>query len=195
MDDCVGVIDECGVYGTSHLRLWVCRHPEDVRLLRKPNGPRRGMAGIASTTTTWTESATTSRRTDAPTLYENYDPDAMADDELLVSMRGAVNVNVFDWNQDGITSIDLLMMLSVYGDTDADFDGVWDSIDLCVDLDACNYGNDPSTECLYLDALGNCGGDYDDDAVLDNLCDDEDLCTDPALATPCPANPACTSTH
>ena len=50
------------------------------------------------------------------------------------------------------------MMLSVYGDTDVDLDGIWDSSDVCVDLEACNYSVDPSEPCSYIDVLGVCGG-------------------------------------
>ena len=46
------------------------------------------------------------------------------------------------------------MMLSVYGDTDVDLDGVWDSGDDCVDTNACNYANNPSEPCAYIDILG-----------------------------------------
>ena len=185
VDECVGVIDECGVCnGLGAIYDCGCADiPEgDCDCF----GNQMDLAGICGGDC-FDDDDMDGICDDIETygctypLAENYDPNAMADDgSCLFPCEGAVNVNVFDWNQDGsITSIDLLMMLSVYGDTDADFDGVWDSIDLCVDLDACNYDNDSSTECLYLDALGNCGGDCDDDADLDNLCDDEDLCTDP----------------
>ena len=54
----------------------------------------------------------------------------------LVTMTPAPlrrNINVFDWDEDyAVTVTDFLMMLSVYGDVDVDFDGVWDSGDLCV---------------------------------------------------------------
>jgi hypothetical protein len=105
----------------------------------------------------------------------------MADDgSCLFPCEGVVNTNIFDWNEDGtITSIDLIMMLSVYGDTDVDFDGVWDSVDFCVDTNACNYDDDPSTSCAYLDALGLCGGGCAGDVDSDNLCDDVDDCVDP----------------
>ena len=58
--------------------------------------------------------------------------------------------NPYDGNGDGNVSInDFLEMLSVFGDTDADSDGVWDSLDDCVDLAACNYATDPSEPCTY----------------------------------------------
>ena len=72
---------------------------------------------------------------------------------------GEVNTNVFDWNGDYNVSIaDFLMMLSVFGDTDVDLDGVWDSSDECIDLEACNYNANPTEPCEYLDSCGVCGG-------------------------------------
>ena len=64
-------------------------------------------------------------------------------DSCIFPCEGAVNINVFDWDEDyAVTVTDFLMMLSVYGDVDVDFDGVWDSGDLC-NIEACNY-DDPS---------------------------------------------------
>ena len=68
------------------------------------------------------------------------------------------------------------MMLSVYGDVDVDLDGVWDSGDLCVDTNACNYANDPSEPCAYIDVLGICGGGCAADEDADGVCDDVDDC-------------------
>lgn len=65
-----------------------------------------------------------------------------------------------DYEQDyaiGIT--DILAILGVFGATDADQDGLWDSSDLCEDLEACNYDADPTEPCLYEDAFGVCGGE------------------------------------
>jgi hypothetical protein len=57
--------------------------------------------------------------------------------------------NTFDNNSDGAVTInDLLDLLGVFGDSDTDSDGIWDSVEECVDLSACNF----------IDALGNCGG-------------------------------------
>ncbi|MDA1243081.1 MAG: hypothetical protein O2947_08010, partial [Bacteroidetes bacterium] len=53
---------------------------------------------------------------------------------------------------------DILGILSLFGEVDEDQDGVWDSNDLCLDLDACNFNANPSEDCLYLDAFGVCGG-------------------------------------
>ena len=66
-----------------------------------------------------------------------------------------INANVFDWDGDyNVTVTDFLMMLSVYGDTDIDLDGIWDSSDVCVDLEACNYSAEPSEPCAYIDVPG-----------------------------------------
>ena len=65
-----------------------------------------------------------------------------------------------DYEQDyaiGIT--DVLAILGIFGATDADQDGIWDSSDLCEDLDACNFDADPTEPCLYEDAFGVCGGE------------------------------------
>ncbi|MDA9835733.1 hypothetical protein N9C00_02130 [Flavobacteriales bacterium] len=85
--------------------------------------------------------------------------------------------NTYDGNDDGNVSIsDFLELLSLFGDTDVDADGVWDSLDDCLDLAACNYFADPSEFCQYLDVIGVCGGDcwLDDDSDL--ICDDVDEC-------------------
>jgi uncharacterized protein (TIGR02145 family) len=85
--------------------------------------------------------------------------------------------NPYDGNGDGNVSIgDFLEMLAVFGDTDTDSDGVWDSLDTCVDLAACNYANDPSEPCTYIDVLGVCGGGCDGDGDDDGICDSEDDC-------------------
>ena len=60
-----------------------------------------------------------------------------------------------DGNADGLIGVeDLLDLLSVYGDTDLDSDGVWDSIDDCLDLEACNYDANPTEPCGYIDTSG-----------------------------------------
>jgi len=85
--------------------------------------------------------------------------------------------NPYDGDGDGNVSIgDFLEMLAVFGDTDTDFDGVWDSLDDCVDLAACNYANDPSEPCAYIDVLGVCGGGCEGDGDDDGICDSEDDC-------------------
>ena len=85
--------------------------------------------------------------------------------------------NPYDGNGDGNVSIgDFLEMLAVFGDTDTDSDGVWDSLDYCVDLAACNYANDPSEPCAYIDVLGVCGGGCEGDGDDDGICDSEDDC-------------------
>ena len=82
-----------------------------------------------------------------------------------------------DGNADGLIGVeDLLDLLAVYGDTDLDSDGVWDSIDDCLDLEACNYDANPTESCGYIDALGECGGGCEGDTDGDDICDDIDGC-------------------
>ncbi len=111
-------------------------------------------------------------------LAENFDPSVTRDNgSCIFPCEGAVNINVFDWDGDyAVTVTDFLMMLSVYGDVDVDLDGIWDSGDLCVDTDACNYATDPSEPCASLDVLGICGGGCEADEDADGICDDVDTC-------------------
>ena len=111
-------------------------------------------------------------------LAENYNLTATRDDgSCAFPCEGQVNTNVFDWDGDYVVTVtDFLMMLSVYGDTDVDLDGVWDSGDLCVDTNACNYANDPSEPCAYIDVLEICGGGCAADEDADGVCDDVDDC-------------------
>ena len=69
-------------------------------------------------------------------LADNFNENATRDDgSCIFPCEGDVNANVFDWDGDyNVTVTDFLMMLSVYGDTDVDLDGIWDSSDVCVDL-------------------------------------------------------------
>ena len=77
-----------------------------------------------------------------------------------------------DSNADGNVGVsDLLDFLLVFGDTDSDSDGVWDSEDECIDVSACNYQDNPTELCMYLDAIGVCGGDCNEDADGDGICD------------------------
>ena len=85
--------------------------------------------------------------------------------------------NPYDGNGDGAISIsDLLDLLSMFGDVDTDSDGIWDSIDNCSDLDACNYIANPTEHCTYIDVLGECGGGCEGDGDGDGICDDIDIC-------------------
>ena len=82
-----------------------------------------------------------------------------------------------DSNADGNIGIgDLLDLLSVFGDTDYDGDGVFDSVDDCVDPTACNYQANPTEPCYYIDVLGVCGGGCQADEDGDAICDDIDDC-------------------
>ena len=108
----------------------------------------------------------------------NYNPEATRDDGTCESpCVGEINQNIFDWDGDYyVTIADFLAMLSVFGDLDIDTDGVWDSSDLCVDVSACNYANDPSEPCAFIDVLGICGGGCEGDSDGDDICDDVDTC-------------------
>jgi len=87
-----------------------------------------------------------------------------------------------DLNQDGVVGIsDLLNLLSAFGDTDLDFDGIYDSVDDCVGAyDECGVCNgegigDANCDCEgnVEDALGMCGGnclaDFDGDGTCDQF--------------------------
>jgi len=85
-----------------------------------------------------------------------------------------------DLNQDGVVGIsDLLNLLSAFGDTDLDFDGIYDSVDDCVgaydECGVCNGDGAPPGYCdcsgNVTDALGNCGGDCISDNDGDGICD------------------------
>jgi uncharacterized protein (TIGR02145 family) len=80
--------------------------------------------------------------------------------------------NVFDYDNDGNIAInDFIAMLSYFGDTDSDSDGVFDSEDDCIDETACNYQANPTESCYYLDVLGVCNGWCIEDADGDGVCD------------------------
>jgi uncharacterized protein (TIGR02145 family) len=87
-----------------------------------------------------------------------------------------INTSFCSWqpdsNADGLVGVsDLLDFLSVYGDADSDGDGVYDTIDDCIDLLACNYQSNPTQACSYLDAIGVCAGNCLADADGDGVCD------------------------
>ncbi len=85
--------------------------------------------------------------------------------------------NPHDSNSDGAVTIsDLLDLLGLFGDIDTDHDGVWDSVDECVDTGACNYAASPTEACAYIDVLGICGGGCEGDGDGDGICDDVDTC-------------------
>ena len=100
---------------------------------------------------------------------------------------------VFDADQQGEIGLsDMLIMLSLFGAADVDFDLIWDSVDQCFDLNSCNYLDVSADFCLYFDAFGECGGSCILDNDVDGICDDEDGCSDPSscnfndpLATGC----------
>jgi uncharacterized protein (TIGR02145 family) len=77
-----------------------------------------------------------------------------------------------DSNQDGYIGVeDLMNLLSYFGDSDSDLDGIFDSVDLCVDPQACNYISNPTEACIFLDAIGVCNGDCAEDTDGDGVCD------------------------
>lgn len=77
-----------------------------------------------------------------------------------------------DVNSNGAVDIaDFLNVLGLFGDVDADGDGVWDSQDLCVDSNACNFQANQTEHCQYLDAVGVCGGGCESDDDSDGVCD------------------------
>ena len=85
--------------------------------------------------------------------------------------------NLFDSNgNDAVDIEDFLMVLSLFSDVDADSDGIWDSQDDCMDLEACNYAASPTEPCAYVDVLGECGGLCEGDGDGDGICDDIDTC-------------------
>ena len=85
--------------------------------------------------------------------------------------------NPYDGNGDGAVTInDLLDLLGLFGDVDTDQDGIWDSVDHCVDTSACNYAANPTEACAFIDVLGACGGGCEGDGDGDGICDDEDDC-------------------
>ena len=61
-----------------------------------------------------------------------------------------------DW---AIGVTDILALLGLFGEVDTDQDHIWDSDDLCTDVEACNYTANPTEACLYEDNFGVCGGD------------------------------------
>ena len=78
----------------------------------------------------------------------------------LVATAQSASFFLYDGDQSGAVSLpDLLGLLSEYGVADIDFDGIVDSQDNCIDLEACNFDDSSAMECLYLDECGKCGGE------------------------------------
>ena len=85
--------------------------------------------------------------------------------------------NVYDYNDNNTIDIeDFLGILGLFADDDTDDDGIWDSQDDCIDLEACNYDASPTELCAFIDVLGECGGGCEGDGDGDGICDDEDDC-------------------
>ena len=85
--------------------------------------------------------------------------------------------NVYDYNDNNTIDIeDFLGILGLFADDDTDDDGIWDSQDDCIDLEACNYAASPTEPCGFIDVLGECGGGCEGDGDGDGICDDVDTC-------------------
>ena len=101
-------------------------------------------------------------------IANNYSSTATVDDGTCIFG----GVNVFDFDNDGNIAInDFIAMLSYFGDTDSDSDGVFDSVDDCIDETACNYQANPTEACYSLDAISVCGGNCSADEDADGICD------------------------
>ena len=182
VDDCVGEFDECGVCNGLGA-VFVCGCEDLVEGQCDCEGNFLDSIGICGGECFLdaNENGICDENEFAGCTYElaeNYASEATYDDgSCIFPCEGVVNTNVFDWDGDYVVTVtDFLMMLSVYGDTDVDLDGVWDSGDDCVDTNACNYANDPSEPCAYIDVLGVCGGGCEGDEDSDGICDDIDTC-------------------
>ena len=78
-----------------------------------------------------------------------------------------------DSNQDGYIGVeDLMNLLSYFGDSDSDLDGIFDTADACTDVSACNYSANPTDPCEWLDAVGVCAGSCESDFEGDGICDE-----------------------
>jgi uncharacterized protein (TIGR02145 family) len=92
---------------------------------------------------------------------------------LVVAVTAGAQTSLWnpDYDEDGIIgAADLLALLTVFG-VDDDGDGIWGGADLCTDTDACNFQANPSEECQYLDAIGECGGYCSEDNDGNGICD------------------------
>ena len=80
--------------------------------------------------------------------------------------------NMHDSNSNGTIDIeDFLSVLGLFGDVDADADGLWDSQDGCTDLESCNFMDVSAEFCTYPDAIGDCNGSCPADVNGDGICD------------------------
>ena len=182
VDDCVGEVDECGLCNGPGA-VYECGCFEVNPGECDCNGSTLDVLGICGGDCA--EDDDNNGVCDHLEVYgcmyvwaNNFSPEATRDDGTCESpCVGEINQNVFDWDGDYSVSIaDFLAMLAVFGDVDIDSDGVWDSSDFCINTDACNYSNDPSEPCAYIDVLGICGGGCEADEDNDGVCDDVDTC-------------------
>ena len=93
-----------------------------------------------------------------------------------------LRVLVAQFTTAGAISGQIQVQMFVEGDQSQEFRQLFtysNIVNGCTDELACNYdpeANDDDGSCLYDDALGECGGDCDEDADADGICDDEDDC-------------------
>ena len=82
---------------------------------------------------------------------------------LFTSFMGQIDCpNPHDADSDGvITIIDLLDLLAIFGEIDADSDGIWDSVDDCVGtIDDCGECNGDGSACACGDHIFHDGYNY-----------------------------------
>ena len=84
-----------------------------------------------------------------------------------------------DINNNGSVDIeDFLSILGLFGDQDSDGDGVYDSLDNCIDLESCNFMDPEALACFTADVIGDCNGDCLADEDGDGVCDPH-ICGNP----------------
>ena len=94
---------------------------------------------------------------------------------LAIALSGAAQSGyVDDWNPDAdgdgnVGVSDLLALLSVFSENDADGDGIWDSVDDCIGVydpcGVCNGTGEDNDEDGLCDDVDDCVGAYDDCGV------------------------------
>ena len=97
---------------------------------------------------------------------------------------------LLDANQDGLIGVeDLMNLLSHFGDSDLDFDGVFDSVDDCVgEYDECGVCNGPGPQILSVDSIIF----FPDSAFNEAINDWEYFLSQDTVFTLVCQNPGCT---
>ena len=97
---------------------------------------------------------------------------------------------LLDANQDGLIGVeDLMNLLSHFGDSDVDFDGVFDSVDDCVgEYDVCGVCNGPGPQILTVDSIIF----FPDSAFNEAINDWEYFLSQDTVFTLVCQNPGCT---